>query len=175
MRRMLLWAPLALFAAFTAVVATGLVQPRADAIASRLVGQPVPRFSLPQATASRPGLGSANLADGTPKLLNIFASWCLPCAIEAPQLDRLARAGVPVIGIAIRDREQDLDRFLRRNGNPYRRIGLDRDSSVQLALGSAGVPETFVVDGRGVIRYQHIGEIRPEHLPVLMQALDAAR
>jgi cytochrome c biogenesis protein CcmG/thiol:disulfide interchange protein DsbE len=175
MTRLLLWAPLALFAAFAAVVATGLVRPQDNAIASRLIGEPMPRFALPQATAARPGLGSVDLAGGAPKLVNVFASWCLPCAIEAPQLDRLARAGVPVFGIAIRDRSVDLDRFLRRNGNPYRRIGLDKDSSVQLALGSSGVPETFVVDGRGVIRYQHIGEIRPENLPMIMRALERAR
>lgn len=175
MRKMLIWLPLVLFLGFFGLFASGLLKPDDRVISSKMVGRPLPAFTLPAAASDRPPLASSQLATGKPRLLNIFASWCLPCAIEAPQLDRLARAGVPVIGIAIRDREQDLDRFLRRNGNPYRRIGLDRDSSVQLALGSAGVPETFVVDGRGVIRYQHIGEIRPEHLPVLMQALDGAR
>lgn len=174
MKRILLWAPLLVFASFTAVVATGLVRPSSSTIVSRLVGQPMPAFALPQATSARPALGSADLAGGAPKLVNIFASWCLPCAIEAPQLETLASAGVPVFGIAIRDRQQDLDRFLRRHGNPFRRIGLDRDSAVQLALGSSGVPETFVIDGRGIIRYQHIGEIRPEHVPMILQQLQAA-
>ena len=175
MTRWLLWTPLAVFALFVAVVAAGIVRPSDQVIASKLVGKPVPRFSLPQAIPGRSGLGSANLAQGEPKLLNIFASWCLPCVVEAPQLLQLAQAGVPIEAIAIRDRTRDIERFVARHGNPYRRIGLDREGQVQLALGSSGVPETFVVDGRGVIRHQHIGEIRPEHVPELLQALADAR
>ena len=87
----------------------------------------------------------------------------------------MKRGGVPIDAIAIRDRPQDVARFLTRNGNPYDRIGSDVDSSVQLALGSSGVPETFVIDGRGIIRHQHIGDIRPEDVPELVAALKAAR
>ncbi|RYG33544.1 MAG: DsbE family thiol:disulfide interchange protein, partial [Burkholderiales bacterium] len=65
--------------------------------------------------------------------------------------------------------------FLEENGDPFVRIGADDEGRVQLALGSSGVPETYVVDGKGVIRYQHIGEIRPEHLPILMEKLKEAR
>jgi cytochrome c biogenesis protein CcmG/thiol:disulfide interchange protein DsbE len=77
--------------------------------------------------------------------------------------------------VAIRDRPQDVANFLGRWGDPYRRIGSDTDSRVQLALGSSGVPETFVIDGKGVIRYQHIGDIRPEHVPEIVQAYEAAK
>src|SRR3546814_3631129 len=108
---------------------------------------------------------SSDLAEfqkGKPRLLNIFASWCVPCAAEAPQLAVLKEAGVAIDGIAIRDSREDLDRFLARWGNPYARIGSDVDSSVQIALGSSGVPETFVIDGKGMIVYQHIGAIRKE-------------
>ena len=97
----------------------------------------------------------------------------MPCASEAPQLAALADAGVPIDGIAIRDRPEDLERFLGQYGNPYRSIGSDVDSRVQMALGSSGVPETFVVDRSGVIRAQKIGEIRPEDVPGLIAAVKA--
>ena len=87
----------------------------------------------------------------------------------------LARRGVPIDAIAIRDRPEDIAKFLGRWGDPYQRIGSDRDSSVQLELGSSGVPETFVVDGKGVIRHQHIGDIRPEHMADIIRAYDEAR
>ena len=175
MKRLILWAPLIVFLAFVGVFAAGLISPTSKTIPSQLVGKPMPRFSLPQAVPERPGLGSANLAEGEPRLLNIFASWCVPCAAEAPQLMQLAEAGVQIDAIAIRDRPEDIQAFLARGGNPFRRIGSDVTSSVQIALGSAGVPETFVVDGRGIIRHQHIGEIRPEDLPPIMSALAAAK
>ena len=175
MNRLILWAPLLVFVAFVSVFAAGLVKPSSKDIPSHMIGKPLPRFSLPQAVPERPGLGSANFAEGQPRLLNIFASWCVPCAAEAPQLMQLAQAGVPIEAIAIRDRSGDIQAFLARGGNPFRRIGSDTTSSVQIALGSAGVPETFVVDGRGIIRHQHIGEIRPEDLPAIMSALAAAK
>jgi cytochrome c biogenesis protein CcmG/thiol:disulfide interchange protein DsbE len=84
--------------------------------------------------------------------------------------------GATVNGIAVRDAPDDVAAFLAANGNPFARVGLDKTGQTQIALGSSGVPETFVVDGAGVIRYQHIGEIRPEHLPLLMRQLaEAAR
>jgi cytochrome c biogenesis protein CcmG/thiol:disulfide interchange protein DsbE len=175
MKRLILWAPLIVFVAFVAVFAAGLIAPASKDIPSQLVGKPLPLFSLPQAVAERPALGSANFHEGGPRLLNIFASWCIPCAAEAPQLTQLAQAGIPIDAIAIRDRPEDVEAFLARWGNPYQRIGSDTTSHVQIAMGSAGVPETFVIDGRGIIRHQHIGEIRPEDLPAIMSALAAAR
>jgi cytochrome c biogenesis protein CcmG/thiol:disulfide interchange protein DsbE len=175
MKRLILWMPLILFVAFVGVFAAGLISPASKTIPSQLIGKPIPRFSLPQAVPERPALGSANLQDGEPHLLNIFASWCIPCAAEAPQLMQIAQAGVPIDAIAIRDRSEDVQGFLARWGNPYRRIGSDTASSVQIAMGSAGVPETFVIDGKGVIRHQHIGEIRPEDLPAIMSAVAAAK
>lgn len=175
MKRAILWAPLILFVAFVAVFAAGLISPASKTIPSQLVGKPLPSFSLPPAIPGQPGLASAGFATGQPRLLNIFASWCVPCAAEAPQLRQLAEAGVPIEGIAIRDRPEDLAAFLQRWGNPFRAIGGDATSSVQIAMGSAGVPETFVIDGKGIIRHQHIGEIRPEDVPALMSAVAAAK
>lgn len=175
MKRIALWLPLAVFVAFFAVVAHGLYKPTSPTITSKLIGKPLPTFSLPAAHVGQPGLGSASFKQGQPRLLNIFASWCIPCIAEAPILLEMQRAGVPIDSIAMRDRPQDVAHFLVRNGNPYERIGSDVDSSVQLALGSSGVPETFVIDGRGIIRHQHIGDIRREDVPEIIAALKAAR
>jgi len=175
MKRLILWVPLGLFAIFLAVVAAGLYAPTQPTIASALIGQPVPDFALAPGIEGRPGLASADLRTGRPHLVNIFASWCLPCRIEAPQLARLARRGVPVVGIAVRDRPEDLAQFLAAYGNPFQAIGADSDRQVQIELGSAGVPETFVVDGRGIIRHQHIGAITDDDMAAIMAAYEAAR
>ena len=175
MRRLLIWLPLALFLVFLIVFAGGLIKPEGRIIPSKLVGKPMPAFALQPALPGKPGLSSAELANGEPHLVNVFASWCIPCITEAPQLRQLAEAGVPIYGIAIRDRPEDLQRFVERNGDPFRAIGGDPNSSVQIALGSAGVPETFIVDGRGIIRKQHIGAINPEDVPGIMTALGEAK
>src|ERR1043165_5122674 len=112
MKRLILWVPLGLFALFLAAVASRLYAPSQPNIPSALVGQPVPDFALPPGAADRPGLASADLRRGRPRLVNIFASWCLPCRVEAPQLAELSRRGVPIVGIAVRDRPEDLARFL---------------------------------------------------------------
>jgi cytochrome c biogenesis protein CcmG, thiol:disulfide interchange protein DsbE len=175
MKRFWLWLPLGMFILFFGVVAHGLIKPSNQIIRSRMVGKPLPIFSLPAAHEGQLGLGTANFRQGQPHLLNIFASWCIPCVAEAPILLQMRLNGVQIDGIAIRDRPTDVGRFLARNGNPYQRIGSDVESKVQLALGSSGVPETFVVDGRGIIRHQHIGDIRAEDVPEILAALKAAQ
>lgn len=172
--RWALWLPLAIFAAFVLLAIIGLIWPAGREVTSAMIGKPMPEFTLRAAVDDRPGLSRSDLADGNPRLLNVFASWCVPCVVEAPQLARLRASGAEIVGIAIRDRKQDVSVFLARNGNPYARIGADDVSAVQLALGSSGVPETFVIDGKGVIRHQHIGEIRPEHVPLLLARLKEA-
>lgn len=169
-----LWLPLILFVGFLALVIHGLTRPGSSEVESAMVGKPLPEFALEPAVADRPGLSSADFRQGSPRLLNIFASWCVPCAIEAPQLQALANEGVPVDGVAIRDRREDVAAFLARHGNPFARIGKDDVSAVQLAIGSSGVPETFVIDGKGVIRYQHIGVIRAEDLPLIRAKMKEA-
>jgi cytochrome c biogenesis protein CcmG/thiol:disulfide interchange protein DsbE len=173
-RRWALWLPLAVFAGFVVLVMIGLLRPADREVASAMIGKPLPQFDLPPAVADRPGLATSRFTDGKPRLLNIFASWCIPCAVESPQLDQLARQGIEIDGIAIRDRPEDVQAFLARNGNPFARIGKDDVSKVQLAIGSSGVPETFVIDGKGTIRYQHIGEIRPEQVPLILEKLKEA-
>ena len=169
-----LWLPLVLFGAFLALVALQLIAPAQREVESTMIGRSVPQFALPPASTDRPGLATADLEDGKPKLLNIWASWCIPCAAEAPQLEALRRQGAEIVSVAIRDRPEDVAAFLTRYGNPYARIGADDLSEVQLGIGSSGVPETFVVDGKGVIRYQHIGDIRSEHVAMLLEKLREA-
>lgn len=175
MKRPVLWVPLAIFAVFVVTIAFGLYSPSDRKIHSRLVGKPIPGFALPAALPQKPGLTRADFTGGEPRLLNFFASWCVPCIAEAPQLLELARQGILIDAIAIRDRPEDVANFLSRWGDPYQRIGSDVDSRVQMALGSSGVPETFLIDGKGVIRYQHIGDIRPENMPEIMRAYEAAK
>jgi len=169
-----LWLPLILFAGFVALVIYGLVRTANTEVVSAFINKPLPVFDLPPASDDRPGLATAVFKQGKPRLLNVFASWCVPCAVEAPQLAALTAQGVEIDGVAIRDRKQDLAQFLAQNGNPFARIGRDDLSQVQLAIGSSGVPETFVIDGKGIIRYQHIGDIRPEDVPMILRKLAEA-
>lgn len=174
MNRWLLWLPLVLFGLFFAAVAAGLMMPKDDIIESKMVGKEMPVFALPAAIAQSPALSSSDLSGGKPTLLNIFASWCVPCIAEAPQLLALQRAGVEINAIASRDTPEDIANFLNRWGNPYTRIGTDTTSKVQLELGSSGVPETFVIDGNGIIVHQHIGDIREEDVAKLIKLLEEA-
>jgi len=168
------WVLLALVAGLFGLFAYMLSQPKEEFVESAMIGEAIPAFDLPPIVPDRPGLSSADLADGQPKLLNVFASWCVPCAAEAPNLARLEASGANIVAVAIRDRPEDVAQFLEAYGNPFSRIGRDDISAVQLSLGSSGVPETFVIDGRGVIRYQHIGDIRDSDVSVLLAELREA-
>lgn len=152
-----------------------LVKPADTAIPSQLVERAAPPFSLPPALANKPGLASADLATGEPRLLNIFGSWCVPCIREAAVLGELKRRGARIDGIAVRDTPEALAAFLARNGDPYQRIGADRQSEAQIALGSSGVPETFIVDGKGIIRRQYIGPLSASNIPGVLRELEQAR
>lgn len=174
-RHWLLFVPLALVALLFGMFLYRMNAPDDRLVASRWIDRPMPQFDLPPATPGIAGLKSADLADGRPRLVNIFASWCVPCKAEAPQLEALAKAGIPIDGIAIRDRPEDVAAFLAEVGNPFDRIGSDMHSSVQIAMGSSGVPETFLVDGRGVIREQIQGVITPEMVPEIKRKLAALK
>lgn len=167
--------PIILLAWLVAGLAWRLIKPSDPAVPSQLVSRQLPAFALPAALPSKPGLASTNLASGEPRLVNIFASWCVPCAAEAPVLAELKRRGVAIDAIAVRDTPDAITTFLARNGDPYQRIGSDRQSEVQIALGSSGVPETFVVDGRGIIRHQYVGPLTAANIPGVLQQLVEAR
>ncbi len=170
-RKLLLWLPFALGFMLFGVFYLGLRKPDDHVIASQIVGQKLPEFSAGPAVPGQPGLASTDFRDGKPRLLNVFASWCVPCVQEAPMLMRLKDMGVEVDGIAVHDTQADLAKFLADNGNPYARIGLDEAGRAQLAFGSSGVPETFVVDGQGKIVHQHIGVIEEDDMRKLLAML----
>lgn len=169
------WAPLVIFILLGSALTYGLAKPESSNIRSKMVGVSVPSFTLPAAVPGLPGLASSDLANGQPHLVNIFASWCIPCIAEGPQLKRIAGAGVPIVGVAVRDRPEPLQRFLARNGNPFRAIGADDASQVMMAMGASGVPESFIVDGKGRILQQQIGAINPEDVAGIVAAAKAAR
>jgi cytochrome c biogenesis protein CcmG/thiol:disulfide interchange protein DsbE len=174
MRRVLIWTPLVLFALVFGLVAGGLLKPGDRTVHSAMVGKPLPALALPALVPGKPGIATAELK-GKPRLLNVFASWCIPCIAEAPQLMKLKRAGVEIDAIAIRDTPEAVQAFLARHGDPYARIGDDKASRAQLALGSSGVPETFVIDAEGRIAYQHIGDIREDDVTMLLGQLEKAK
>jgi cytochrome c biogenesis protein CcmG, thiol:disulfide interchange protein DsbE len=175
MNRKLRFLPLLILIAIVGALAWRLSSPPDEKVASKLIGQPTPAFVLPPATPGKPGLSSRDLAAGQPRLINVFASWCVPCIAEAPLLVELERQGVPIDAVAVRDKPDDVAAFLDRYGDPFERIGADRESRVQLALGSSGVPETFIVDGRGIIRYQHMGPIEPGDVATIVREWEAAK
>lgn len=175
MKRLLIWLPLALFALIFALVTSGLVKPGDRLVHSAMVGKPLPALALPALVPGKGGIASADFGKGKPRLLNVFASWCIPCIAEAPQLMKLQAAGVEIDAIAIRDTPEAVQAFLAKNGDPYARIGDDKASVAQLALGSSGVPETFVIDAQGKIAYQHIGDIREDDVPTLLAELEKAK
>lgn len=175
MKKLLIWLPLGLFVLVFALVVNGLIEPSDRIVRSAMVGKPLPALRLPAIVQGKPGIDTATWPKGKPRLLNVFASWCVPCVAEAPQLLKLQQAGAQIDAIAVRDTAAEVRAFLARNGDPYARIGDDAAMRAQLSLGSSGVPETFVIDARGVIVDQHIGDIRAEDVPKLLAALEKAK
>jgi len=161
MPRLILLLPLVLFLALVGYFAIGLTRDPSE-LPSAMIDRPVPAFDLPPVEGvGRPGLASTDLA-GKPRLVNVFASWCAPCRIEHPVLTRLAaEEGVVIDAIAYKDKPQDTARFLAQLGNPFARVGKDADGRVAIDWGVYGVPETYVVDAQGHIRYRHVGPLMP--------------
>lgn len=172
-RSWLLWLPVAVLGLVLGFGAWKLSQPADTSVRSALIGKPMPTLDLPAALPDRPTMVPAR-GEG-PRIVNLFASWCVPCRAEAPQLETLAQEGVPIDGIAIHDTADALRTFLDKAGDPYLTIASDTEGRAQIALGSSGVPESYIVDGRGVVRYQHIGPIMPQDLPTVRAELAKAR
>ena len=158
-RRRLSWVallPVGLFAALAGTLLWGLLN-YDDRLPSTLIGRPVPEFALPPIEGRQDGLSSADL-QGQVSLVNVWASWCVPCRVENPLLVELAEAGtVPVYGINYKDEPEGALAFLEELGDPYTRIGADRAGRVSIDWGVYGLPETFVIDAEGRIAYKHVG------------------
>jgi len=164
-RRLLFAAPLIGLAGgaagFYAYMASGR-DPRG--VPSVLVGRPPPAFDLDPLIEGQPRLTQAALVAGKPSVLNFFASWCAPCRIEHPQLLRLGREGVNLLGIAYKDRPADARKFLAELGDPFRLIGQDISGRTAIEFGVYGVPETYFIDGSGIVRWRFAGAVTSEIL-----------
>ncbi len=159
MNRFLL--PLAIFVVVVGFLAVGLtLNPRE--VPSPLVGKPAPDFSLPQ-LHDQEKVFSSNELRGKVWLLNFWASWCGGCKDEHPLLMQLAQSGeVPIYGMDYKDRREDALTWLRQWGNPYPVIAVDESGRIGINFGVYGVPETYVIDKAGVIRYKQIGPLRED-------------
>ena len=156
--------PLIIFGVLTAYFAVGLSRDP-HLIPSALIDKPVPNFTLPALPGFSRGLTSADLTGGKPKLLNVFASWCAPCRAEQPVLVRLAAEhGVEVRGLNYKDKPEDAVAWLKTQGNPFLSVGSDLDGRVGIDFGVYGVPESFIIDGEGRIRYKHVGPLTPDDI-----------
>ena len=158
MKSLRLLIPLAVFVVLVVFLWVGLsLNPRE--VPSPLVGQPAPTFTLPQLHEPGARLSTADMK-GQVWLLNVWASWCVSCRVEHPLLVELAKANVvPLIGLNYKDRNELGKAWLAQNGDPYKLSIVDADGRVGIDWGVYGVPETFVVDKEGVIRYKHIGPV----------------
>jgi cytochrome c biogenesis protein CcmG/thiol:disulfide interchange protein DsbE len=161
MKRYLL--PLAIFLVLAGFLAVGLNRdPRQ--VPSPLINKPAPDFKLPRLDAPEQMLSTQDLR-GQVWLLNVWASWCVACRQEHPLLVELARAGtVKVYGLNYKDKREDALGLLRKSGNPYLTSLSDTEGLVGIDYGVYGVPETFVIDKQGVIRFKQIGPITRESL-----------
>lgn len=161
-----LWrfAPLVVAGLLAILFLAGLFMGDPSRLPSAYQDKNLPPFSLPGLVQKpgferKPGITQADLATGSPVLLNIWASWCGPCRDEHPILMQLADAGVVIFGLNYKDNEAAAQRFLGRLGNPYQEIGVDKTGRVAIELGVYGVPETFLLDARGRVVARHVGPL----------------
>ena len=164
-RRAVLVLPLVLFSALALLLWKGL-SGDPQLLPSTFIGKAAPDFTLDAiAGLAVPGLSRSDLATGKVTVVNIWASWCGPCRVEHPVLMELAkRTDIRLVGINNKDDPGNARRFLGTLGQPYAAIGADRDGRVTIDWGGYGVPETFIVDGRGIIRHRHVGPLSPDIL-----------
>ena len=164
MRRFIFIAPVLVFVGLVVYFATPLLRGTDPSlIPSPLIDKPVPAFDLPPLPGYQKGLSSADLK-GKVQIVNIFASWCVPCRAEAPALMALKGMNVTIRGIDQKDRPEDALEFLNELGDPYASIGMDIDRKVSIDWGAYGAPETFIVDAEGRIRYKQAAPITQEDI-----------
>jgi len=171
--------PLLIFGGLVGVFGYQLLSGRdTSELPSALIGRPVPTFDLPAlpnlkaAGKAVPGLATTDLK-GRVKLVNIFASWCAPCRAEHPVLMKLSEdTRFDVVGINYKDEPQNALRFLGALGNPFTNVGSDRKGRTAIEWGFYGIPETLLVDERGIIRHKVVGPISAEKYDVLKAQID---
>jgi cytochrome c biogenesis protein CcmG/thiol:disulfide interchange protein DsbE len=184
-RRRLAWtlAPVAIFTLIALMFAYALQSGDPSKLPSALIGKPVPQTTFPAleglvaGDAPVGGFSSADLGKGAVSVVNFWASWCVPCIQEHPLLIALKdRTGVSIYGVNYKDDPVAARRFLGLHGNPFSAVGVDPKGRGAIEWGVYGMPETFVVNGRGEIAYKHVGPISAASLETkLLPAIEAAR
>ena len=155
--------PLAIFLVLVGFLAVGLGLKPSE-VPSPLIGKPAPEFTLPKLADPSKSFSPADMK-GQVWLLNVWASWCVACKQEHPVLMDLAKMNLlPIIGLDYKDQRDPALEFLRRGGDPYLLSAVDETGRVGIDYGVYGVPETFLIDKEGIIRYKHIGPITPKSL-----------
>ena len=164
--------PVLLFAGLALLFYYSLQKGDPQKIPSALIGRQAPALTLPAVEGltlatglPMPGLAPDSLSRGRPVVVNFWASWCLPCVEEHPQLVALVKAtGVPLLGINHKDQPANAIKFLARHGNPYAAVGADADGRAGIEWGVYGMPETFILDGSGKVVFKHVGPISADAL-----------
>ncbi len=154
----LMLAPPLIFGAFVALAAVGMFRDDPEALPSARAGQPAPPVVIAE-FPGKPGFDDATLRDGQVKLVNYWASWCAPCRVEHPNLEALANQGIPIYGVNYKDDPANAAGFLAELGDPYAGQGRDAQGRMALDWGVYGVPETYVVDGKGTILLRIAGPV----------------
>lgn len=166
-------APPAIFAGLALMFFLGLG--REDQLPSARQGQPAPSVAM-VALGNAPMFDDAALRDGKVKLVNYWASWCAPCRVEHPNLEAMAAQGITLYGVNYKDKPEHAIGFLEEVGNPYSAMGADAKGRMALDWGVYGVPETYVIDGNGVIVLRFAGPITASILAkTIMPAIEAAK
>ena len=180
MKRALFLLPLIVFVIIAGVLFVNLVRPQNIALPSTLVDKPAPSVALPPLDSSVKGFGPQDLRAGRVTVINVWASWCVQCRLEAPALAALSQQrGFALYGFVYKDTPEKARAFLNDVGNPFSRIGIDRSGRAGIEWGVYGAPETFIVDGKGIVRERFVGPIsdealRSDILPAVAQAQTAS-
>lgn len=177
MKRLVYALPVLAFGLLAFFLFRSLWAPPPNVLPSALIDKPVPDRTLPPLDAQTQGFGPKDFKKGKVIVVNVFSSTCVPCRLEAPVLDELAkRPGITLYGFVWKDKAPDARQFLNEVGNPFSRIGQDTDGAAGLQWGVYGWPETYVVDGRGIIRFKYVGALTPEIVDkLLLPAMEQAR
>ena len=149
------------FVALIVLLAVGLrLNPRE--VPSPLIGKPAPAFELPLLAAPDKSFSQKDML-GTVWVMNVWASWCPPCLVEHPVVSEFARSGIaPVVGLNYKDAREDALPWLKKNGDPFQVTVFDAAGRIAIDYGVYGVPETYVIDRKGIIRYKRVGPLTPE-------------
>jgi len=150
--------PIVFVAVIGGIFLPGLFRKDRDSLPSALAGRAAPAVEVTP-LGDLPVFDGATLADGEVKLVNFWASWCAPCRVEHPNLEALAAEGIPIYGVNYKDKAPNALGFLEELGNPYAAVGQDESGRMGLNWGLYGVPETFVIDGDGVVVRRFAGPI----------------